>query len=119
VKLWLLLLLLPSIVSAETFPFILKKNYSAPAFRADNVTPITQEEIAGYKVWHVPCVIPPVITGEADTFINNVNSYWFISDISEQCLVFVTVDTDGRESVYSPVFRAIDFRAPKAASCTL
>ena len=114
-----LLLSLSVSVYAATLPYMLMLDYAAPTERENGVA-ITQDEIAGYKIWYVPC--EPLITALpelSDDYVTNVRSYWFGSLNPEQCLVFVTVDTDGRESVYSEVFRAIDFRAPQAATCTI
>ena len=110
------------VAMAETLPYMLKVDYAAPAFRENEVA-ISQDEIWGYEVWRIPCDVNfdlltlPVLL--PDDFITNVKSYWFGSNVSEQCLVFKTVDIDSRKSVYSEIFIARDFRAPLAATCKL
>jgi len=115
----LILLIMTAVSVAEVAkPYMLKLDYVAPTEREDN-TELTQEEIAGYKVWHVDCDNPVYEVNEPDEpLINNVSSYWFASDKPEQCLIFATVDTDGLVSRPSNLFVARDFRAPKAATCT-
>ena len=125
-KLWYLLLLLSFNVGAAEF--MLKLDYVAPTERENCIEkndagdcikyqPLAPEEIAGYRVWHVNC-INPVYNDPDVPLLKNIRSYWFMSDKPEQCLSFVTVDTDGRLSVHSEMFIARDFRAPQAATCT-
>lgn len=97
-------------------PYMLKLDYAAPTER-ENGEKITQDEISGYMVWHIDCDNPEY-NEPTVPLLKNVQSYWFASDKPEQCLSFVTVDTDGQLSVHSEIFIARDFRAPEAATCT-
>jgi len=110
---YLILLLL----SFNANAFMLKIDYVAPVEREDE-TAMTQEEIAGYNVYYVECVKDYVKGEPVETLLTNVRSYWFVSTKPVQCLIFNTVDTDGRVSDDSEILIARDFRAPKEATCT-
>ncbi len=71
-----------------------------PTFRADNVTPLLVSEIAGYNIYYgtatgvYPTTLPMVTPGSSvgTTLTFSPGTYY---------LVITTVDTAGRESIYS------------------
>ena len=76
-----------STVKAATITF------EAPTEREDN-TPLTPSEIAGFNVYTSTGEMVKQLAGDARTFD-------FPASSVTQSLYLTTVDTDGRESVYS------------------
>ncbi len=121
-------------VAAEQY--MLKIDFVAPTEREQCVEksadkskclkwqPLAFEEITGYTLWVVDCDNPVPAEPTVEMLPPKQHSYWFASAKPKECVIMTAhalVDKEGTEtseSLYSDVFTAIDFRAPKATTCT-
>ena len=93
------------------------EKWKLPVEREDG-TELLISEIAYHTFYEADCITKE-LTGRiinSEVQFNLTQLFW-ASPNTKECFLATTTDTDGRESVYSELFQAVEYNAPKTIEC--